>query len=109
MEIALIIGVILTIIGIFWLVSMPFRRIAQENTFERMLKDPEVQDLLYIAVARASTRRKKIQLQQRAIQEAHAQPKSKPKGKIARLLAEAEREGERLKESAIEDLRRDLD
>lgn len=106
MEIAVIIGVILTIIGVFWLVSMPFRRIAQENTFERMLKDPEVQDLMYIAVARASARRKKAREQQ-GTQQAKAQPK--PRGKIARLLVEAEKEGDRLKASALDDLRRELD
>lgn len=109
MEIAIIIGVMLTIIVIFWIVSMPFRRIAQENTFERMLKDPEVQDLLYIAVARASARRKKIQLQQQAVRDAQAPPKPMPRGKIARLLWEAEREGERVKGNTLEDLHREQD
>lgn len=106
MEILVILGVGLVLAGCFWLVSMPFRRIAQENTFERMLKDPEVQDLLYIAVARAHQRRKKARL----IAEKTARlSNTPPRGRIARLLWEAEKEGERIKQNALEELYAETD
>lgn len=103
MEILALVGVGLVLMAAFWLISMPFRRINQENTFERMLKDPEVQDLLYIAVARAHQRRKKAAViaQQTATARLSNTP---PRGRIARLLWEAEKEGERVKRNALEEL-----
>lgn len=101
-AIALIVGVVLAVLAVLWVISIPFRRLAQERIFERMLKDPEIQDLLYLAVARSSLRRKKNNLI--AMKTGSTANAPRPKGRMAGLLWEAELEAARLKKVVLEDI-----
>lgn len=106
MEIIAIVAVVVVVIIVLWIVTIPFRRIAQERTFAKMLTKPAMQDLLYIAISKAYARRKKKALIDSKIKQV---PELPPKNHIERLLWEAQKEGVRLKTLALEEIYSEID
>jgi hypothetical protein len=106
MDILALVGVVVVVVIILWVITIPFRRIAQERAFARMLTKPAMQELLYVAISKAYSRHKKKAMIDSKIKNV---PELPPKNHIEKLLWEAQKEGVRLQRLALEEIYSEID